>query len=259
MGWWHDFTSSQPWVEWINDRTLKPLSEIYVKIDPMQYIMKGSAWVVDKSLEGVAKPLSKISAPLYKPVHAFEKLIHYTPPTDDSVQIFRPLDRWQRDTFKGMVQVHAPADVALAALAVVPGAKAFNGVKGIGKVRAVSTVAEVGIGGGLVKKGIDDFFDDPVVVEPVVVTDTNEIEMDWGGVNEGPELTQDRISGKDPQLREIQPHIAEVRHAALQTTSRLQAAARVQAAARLPTLTPQLETGIAVVSLAAATYLILSD
>ena len=51
MGWWHDFTSSQPWVEWINDRTLKPLSEIYVKIDPMQYIMKGSAWVVDKSLE----------------------------------------------------------------------------------------------------------------------------------------------------------------------------------------------------------------
>ena len=39
------------------------LVKIYVKIDPMQYIMKGSAWVMDKSLEVVAKPLSKISAP----------------------------------------------------------------------------------------------------------------------------------------------------------------------------------------------------
>jgi hypothetical protein len=252
MGWWHDFTSSQPWVEWINDRTLKPFSEIYVKIDPIQHFIKGSAWVMDKSIELVAKPLSKIA---YKPIKDFEKFIHFTPPTGN----FQSLDRWQRDTFKSMLQVHSPADVALAALAVVPGAKAFNGVKGIGKVRAVTTVAEVGIGGGLIKKGIDDFFDDPVVVDPVVVTDTNEIELDWGGVHEGPELTQDRTSGKDPQLVEIPPHIAEVRHAALQTTSRLQAAARVQAAARLPTLTPQLETGIAVVSLAAATYLILSS
>ena len=94
MGWWHDFTSSQPWVEWINDRTLKPLSEYVAFVDPSQNIIKASAWVMDKSIELVAKPLSKIA---YKPVKEFENFIHFTPLTGN----FQSLDRWQRELGSG--------------------------------------------------------------------------------------------------------------------------------------------------------------